>query len=217
MNSTKLIIFDMDGLMIDTERLNLKGWIDIGKKHNYTIQAENIQKIMGMARHEHEPILRKDFGDDFPYETIYTEKNQYVTDIIEREGISVKPFLLELLDVLDHMRIKKVVATGTGRKRAIYLLKKAGIYQRFDDMICGDEVKNGKPNPEIFLTACEKANISPEEAIVLEDSQNGLIAAHNAGIKCFLVPDLQYPSPQYENYAEKICETLKDTIDYIKK
>lgn len=105
MNSTKLIIFDMDGLMIDTERLNLKGWIDIGKKHNYTIQAKNIQKIMGMARHEHEPILRKDFGDDFPYETIYTEKNQYVTDIIEREGISVKPFLLELLDVLDHMRM----------------------------------------------------------------------------------------------------------------
>ncbi|MCI6276168.1 MAG: HAD family phosphatase [Clostridium sp.] len=217
MNDIKLVIFDMDGLMIDTERLNLKGWIEIGKKHNYTIGPENIQKIMGMARHEHEPILRKDFGDDFPYDTIYNEKNQYVTDIIEKEGIGVKPFLLELLDVLDDMKIKKVVATGTSRERAIYLLKRAGLYGRFDDMVCGDEVKNGKPNPEIFLTACQIANISPAEAMVLEDSQNGLIAAHDAGIKCFIVPDLQYPASQYTSYAEKICETLKDAIDYIKK
>lgn len=217
MNDIKLVIFDMDGLMIDTERLNLKGWIEIGKKYNYDIRPENIRKIMGMARHEHEPILQKDFGPDFPYSTIYHEKNQYVTDIIEKEGIGVKPFLTELLDVLDDMNIKKVVATGTNRERAIYLLKKAGLYGRFDDMICGDEVKNGKPNPEIFLRACEKANTSPSKAIVLEDSQNGLIAAHNAGIKCFLVPDLQYPEFQYESYAEKICETLKDAIDYIKK
>lgn len=217
MNDIKLVIFDMDGLMIDTERLNLKGWIEIGKKHNYTIGPENIQKIMGMARHEHEPILRKDFGDNFPYDRIYNEKNQYVTDIIEKEGIGVKPFLLELLDVLDDMKIKKVVATGTSRERAIYLLKRAGLYGRFDDMVCGDEVKNGKPNPEIFLTACQIANISPAEAMVLEDSQNGLIAAHDAGIKCFIVPDLQYPASQYTSYAEKICETLKDAIDYIKK
>lgn len=217
MNDIKLVIFDMDGLMIDTERLNLKGWIEIGKKYNYTISPENIQKIMGMARHEHEPILLKDFGDDFPYDTIYDEKNQYVTDIIENEGIGVKPFLLELLDVLDDMNVKKVVATGTSRERAIYLLKKADLYGRFDDMVCGDEVKNGKPNPEIFLTACKKANTEPAEAIVLEDSQNGLIAAHNAGIRCFIVPDLQYPESQYESYAEKICESLKDAIDYIKK
>lgn len=217
MNNIELVIFDMDGLMLDTERLNLQGWIEVGKKYNYNIHPENIQKIMGMTRCEHEPILREDFGEDFPYEKIYDEKNQYVFDIIEKEGVKIKPFLIELLDILDDMNIKKIVATGTGRERTLYLLKKAGIYGRFDDMICGSEVKNGKPNPEIFLTACKMANVSPKSAIVIEDSQNGLIAAHNADIKCFVVPDLQNPDPKYESYAEKICKSLNDVIDYIIK
>lgn len=215
MKNVKLVVFDMDGLILDTERLNLNAWLEIGKEYNYPITKDIIGKIVGIRRVDHPNIIKKYLGSDFPYEEIYNLKTKRVNNIICEEGVEVKAGLLDLLDFLDSKGILKAVATSTSRPRAEELLKKVNIFHRFDTIICGDEVTLGKPHPEIFLTACKKCGIHRDNTLVLEDSENGLLAAHEGNLRCIVVPDLIYPRVEYRTFPTKIVSSLLDVIPYI--
>ena len=97
------------------------------------------------------------------------------------------------------------------------IFDQASLHQYFDDYICGNEVTKGKPNPEIFLTACKKLKVNPEDALVLEDSEAGIQAAYDGHIKVICVPDMKYPSSQYEAMTLKVMNSLEDVLEYIKK
>jgi HAD superfamily hydrolase (TIGR01509 family) len=194
MKKVKLAIFDMDGLMFDTERLALKSWQVAGQVCGYNITEEIILKFAGRNKVDIGLILKNYFGEDFSYEKVRTARFADSDKFMIENGVPVKEGLFELLDYLEEQGIRKVVATSSGRDRAQWLLSSAGVLNRFDTVVCGDEIARGKPEPDIFLKACEKMDIDPKDAVVFEDSAPGLLAASRAKIRCILVPDLvQHP------------------------
>lgn len=213
MNEVKLAIFDMDGLMFDTEMLTKRAWMEIGKTYNYDITLDFLLGLLGMNKTSISNRFKSIHGEEFPFDKLYVEQGKVVNRIIEEEGLGVKEGLIELLDFLDEKGIKKAVATSSSRERAERLLSIAGILDRFDRVICGDEVTKGKPDPEIFLTVCKKLDVEPKEAIVFEDSERGLEAAVAGGIKCVIIPDLVEPSEKHVGLAYAKLKNLLEVID----
>lgn len=213
MGKIELVIFDMDGLMLNTEALTIKAWQEIGKLYNYDISKEFLLGLLGMNKKSIAAQFQKNFGDKFSFDYMYSEQGKCINRIIEEEGLGVKKGLNELLDYLTRNKIKKAVATSSARERAEKLLSKAGVLDNYDKVICGDEVTKSKPDPEIFLTACEKLNVDPSNAIVLEDSERGLEAAVAGGMRCILVPDLVEPSEKYVKLAHSKVKSLIEVMN----
>ncbi len=215
MKNIKLAIFDMDGLMLDTEKLYFDTALAVAGENNYKVTKELLFSIIGITVEDTEKKFKNALGYDFPLESYTKSTMETMSRIIERDGIAVKEGLFELLEFLDSNKISKVVATSNYRNRAEWLLDRAGVRDRFEKVICGDDVKNGKPSPDIFLKACEVSGIDRTEAIVLEDSINGLKAAEAAGIRCILIPDLIEPTPEEVKIAYKKLNNLKEVIDIL--
>lgn len=213
----KLVIFDMDGLMFDTERIYYKAWQEAAKTCGYEITWEIYTQIIGRNNRYIEKVLKQLLGEDLPYGAISEKKREIADTIIEAEGIIKKEGLVELLDYLDEKGIKKVVATSSMREKAIRYLALGDIKERFDWIICGCDVEESKPNPEIFQKAASHLGISSEESMVLEDSKLGLQAAYAAGMTSVLVPDLVKPDEDMKKHASYIVASLKQVIELLEE
>ena len=210
MNNIELVIFDMDGLMFDTEIISKRAWYEAGQAYGYELDEDFLFGFIGMNVNSIGNAFRKTYGDEFPFEEVNKFQKEKLENILDTEGFEIKKGLLEILDYLDEKKIKKAVATSSGRIKATKLISQAGILNRFDSIICGDEVTKGKPDPEIFLKACSKLDIAPENALVLEDSERGLLAANAGNIKCLVIPDLLEISSENRHLASSILESLLD-------
>ena len=155
------------------------------------------------------------FGEDFPLESLYEKKIKHQMNAIEKDGIPLKRGIHELLDYLKKNGYKVAVATSTSRDRAEHLLKLGGVLEKADYVICGDEVVNSKPDPEIFLKAAEKLGVEPKECMVLEDSGAGIEAAYSAGMLGVNIPDMKEPDENMKSKSYRICESLLDVIDIL--
>lgn len=211
----KAVIFDMDGLMIDSERVTFDGYVLEMGKIGYTMTKEFYKTLLGSTVAENNKKFYKKYGEDFPIDEIIVKVHKYMADLFENEGIPLKPGLLELLKYLKENNYKTIVATSSNRSRVDTILSKANITQYFDDSICGDEVTKGKPNPEVFLSSCKKLGVNTSEAIVLEDSEAGIQAAFSADIKVVCVPDMKYPEADFENKCYKIVNSLSDFLSLL--
>ena len=210
----KAVIFDMDGLMIDSERVTYEEYCHKLKQLNYPFDESIYRKCLGKNKNTVYQIFMDHFGEDFPMEEVWDEVH-VILDNRLASNVLIKKGLIELLEFLKEKDYKTIVATSSSRKRADYLLKNAKIAHYFDDTICGDEVTCGKPHPEIFLTACEKLGVTPDEALVLEDSEAGITAAHAGNIDVICVPDMKYPDEEFASKTVKIVESLLDVINYL--
>jgi beta-phosphoglucomutase family hydrolase len=217
LSNVSAIIFDMDGLMFDTERLVINAWEKVGKEFGIDISKDIVIETMGLNVLGTEKVFKKHLGDDFPFYEIRGKRVKYVMDFIEKNGVPVKPGLYELLELLEQMKIQKAVATSTEREKACKVLTFAGVVERFDSIVYGDEIKNGKPNPDIFLKAAEHLGVSPEKCIVLEDSENGIKAAYKAGMYPIMIPDVKQPSAEVSGMAFKIFDSLVEFREYFRK
>ncbi|MDD3260455.1 MAG: HAD-IA family hydrolase, partial [Oscillospiraceae bacterium] len=168
---------------------------------------------MALIRRE----LPAHFGPAFPTDAVVAEVFGLLETRFLTEGVPLKPGLLELLTYISSAGYKAVLATSSDRQRVNGILAMTGLGGYFDDSVCGDEIKAGKPNPEIFLTACRKAGTPPRQALVLEDSEWGVLAAHAAGTACICVPDMVVPAPQIAEKANLVAETLSAVIPYLKQ
>lgn len=216
MRNIECVIFDMDGLILDTERLSLEAWQRILKKYGQVMTLEIYTTLMGITYKNCVDKLIEIYGQELPIAEIYAEKNKDVLKFIHDNGVPVKPGIYELLDYLVERNYKLALATSTSREKATNLLERAGIKDKFNVMVFGDEVVNSKPDPEIFLKASEKLGVNPEKCIVLEDSPAGIEAAYRAGMKGINIPDLKMPDEQIKKHAYKILDSLLDVRDYLR-
>lgn len=212
----KGLIFDMDGLILDTETISNKLLIDIFSKYDINLNEEIISKTIGLEKKKAIKVFEEYLGDNIPIKDIINLHKKVVNDYLEKNGVPVKLGLIELLNYLDEEKIKKVVATSSYRKVAENVLIRANVYNRFDDIICGDEIKESKPSPDIFLKALEKLNLSADEVIVLEDSRMGILAAHRAKIKSIMIPDILQADEETKKLYFKECKSLLDVIHLLK-
>lgn len=212
----KAIIFDMDGLMIDSERLSYKVYDKQMRLMGYEYSEEFYKSSLGMARKEETQLYYDVYGDDFPMEEFWKKTHEEIDQILFTE-VPLKKGLIKLLQFLKENKYKTMVATSSERHRVDQILKAAKVRDYFDDVICGDEVEYSKPNPEIFLKACKKMQVTTEEVLVLEDSEAGILAAHEGGIEVICIPDMKYPGLAYATLTTRIYENLEEVIPYLKE
>lgn len=211
----KAIIFDMDGLMIDSERVTFEGYQVMLEKMNLTMSEEFYKTLLGKPLQGIYQRFYDEYGQDFPIESVINDVHQYMAERFENEGVPIKKGLVSLLKYLKENNYKTIVATSSNRNRVDSILQSADIEKYFDDSICGDEVTKGKPNPEVFLKSCQKLDVHTDEAIVLEDSEAGIQASYDANIKVICIPDMKYPEPEYANKTYKILNDLDEVKSYL--
>ena len=212
----KAIIFDMDGLMIDSERVTFECYQERLKDMNLTMDEEFYKTLLGKPIKGIYQRFYDVYGNDFPVENVIQDVHQLMAERFETEGVPVKKGLVELLHYLKDNNYKTIVATSSNRDRVDKILAQAKITEFFDDSICGDEVTKGKPNPEVFLKSCQKLGVNVDEAIVLEDSEAGIQASYDANIKVICIPDMKYPEKQYEEKTFKILKDVTEVTAYLK-
>ena len=207
-----LAIFDMDGLIFDTERLFMTTKDGVMKEYGYTQQKDDYIHTLGTCGQQLLDILHRLYGDDYPAEEIGQNCRTLVTEKIRREGPPVKPGIPELLAWFASNNIPCCVASSTKHDIVVEYLRLAKLDKYFAYVIGGDQVQRSKPNPDIFLAACQRTDIKPEHALVLEDSENGILAASNANIPVVCIPDLKVPS---EEIAKKTAAIVPDATAVI--
>lgn len=213
----KAVIFDMDGLMIDTENVTYQCYQEVLKEMNLSMSKDFYTTLLGRTMKATREAMYKQYGNDFPIDETAQKVHDLMDERFAREGVPLKDGLVELLTYLKEHNYKTMIATSSRRERVNALLTDNGILNYFDDVICGDEVEHGKPAPDVFLNACQKLNVQPSEALVLEDSEAGIQAAHNAHISVICIPDMKYPDEDYANKTTCILNSLNEVIDYIEK
>ncbi|CDM69706.1 putative hydrolase [Clostridium bornimense] len=214
--NVELVIFDMDGLMFDTERVAKRAWKAAGDKFGYKLEGELFDSFLGRNIVSVKNIIVDTYGESCPIDDIIKEVKYIENKIVDDEGLVVKDGLYDLLNYLKKLNIKIAVATSSRRERAKKLLTLAKIENEFDYIICGDEVTKSKPDPEIFLKVAEKLNCSPENCIVMEDSRQGIQAAKNAGMRPIMVPDLLDADEETSTRLYKKIKHLGEAINIIK-
>jgi HAD superfamily hydrolase (TIGR01509 family) len=204
------VIFDMDGLMLDTEPLAARAWTDAAQTLGVHFDHAVTHRLIGRNFPDCERLIREHHGAAYPVDALMRSWHAAYDGIVEREGIALKAGLLELLDWLETRRIPKAVATSTRRSRAIAKLELTRIVDRFDALVGGDEVERGKPAPDMFVEAAARLRIAPGDCIVLEDSEPGVRAALAGGITPIMVPDLHAPTPDLVGTNLLVLSSLHD-------
>lgn len=212
----RLVIFDMDGLMVDTETVSFKAWREVMKEIGIDFTRKEFDLTLGKNNRDIAVIIKGIYGEGVPVDELFVKKIQLAQKMIE-EKLDPMPGLFELFDYLDENRYKKVVATSSHRTRAEFIVEKLGLNDRIDGMVTGDQIKRGKPDPEIFLRAAEIAGAKNENSIVLEDSRTGLYGAKSAGMRCIFVPDFTEPDDEIKEIAFSIVNSLAEVPALLEK
>ncbi len=211
----KGIVFDMDGLMFDTERLAAKAWAFAGKQMGLDITEAIAIKTLGLNTKDTNRVLSNELGEAFDLSAVRKIRVDYVTSYIENKGIPMKTGLIELLDYLNMNHYKITVATSSDREVARYNFDKAGISKYFNQIVCGDMIERGKPEPDIYLRASEIIGENPNECLALEDSPMGILSAYRAGMKPVMIPDLLQPDEGTSRLLYAKLPTLLDVIELL--
>lgn len=211
----RAVIFDMDGLMLDSERMAQDAWRRALADQGLTLSDGVYFQLVGREAADTKAILAHAFGPVLRVEEVYARKQRYLEEAMARDGIPTKPGLHALLDLLDGRGVRKAVASSTHRPLVVRKLALTRLLERFEAIVCGDDVPNGKPAPDVFLLAAERLGVRPQDCIVLEDSEVGIRAARAAGMTAILVPDLKPPSPEVAALAHRAFPSLEHVREYL--
>ena len=202
--------------MFDTERIVQRSWDAAGPRLGYEPLGYRITETIGLNLEGRREYFKNQYGEAFPFDQFTETYRSIGAEIQKKEGLPIKPGLQELLDYLKSQDCKLAVASSSSAQHVQENLKKAGVSQYFQAVINGGQVQHSKPDPQIYLMACQALDVSPGEAIALEDSPNGLRAAAAAGMMPVMVPDLVADGPKGVELELK-AESLLEVKNYISK
>lgn len=205
----------MDGLMIDTEKLLVKYWLEAAHDYGYDLSREHILGIRSLAAKYAVPKLQEEIGADFDYYKVRTLRIQLMNQHIEKYGLEEKPGLGELLDYLKEHHYPVAVATATDLERTKRYLGSLDRLKYFDQIVCASMVANGKPAPDIYLEAAARLRIDPSDCMALEDSPNGILSAYRAGMYPVMVPDLSQPDEDTRKLLYRCIDDLTGVISLL--
>lgn len=213
---TKAVVFDMDGVLFDTERLCQDSWIEVANRRGLPDMEIIFPKCIGRNANDSRQIVLEAYGADFDYEVFRREASDWFWKYLEENGLPVKEGVRELLNWLKEQGWRIGLASSTRRSSVISHLEQAGIKDFFEEIITGDMVEHSKPLPDIYLLACRKLMVDPAETYAIEDSPNGIRSAYRAGMKPIMVPDLLSPDEEMEQLSTCIFSGLLDVLDYFR-
>lgn len=208
MSAFQAIVFDMDGLLINSEPIYQASWSEGVAHFGYHLSQDINRSMLGLSNADSEAVLIREFGESFPMEAFRAQWPERWKVIAEREGLHPMPGALALLDCMRQKGIPTAIATSTARSKAERCLERAGIQHEFRAMVCGPEVANGKPAPDIYLAVASQLQVKPQACIALEDSNNGMRSAIDAGMTAIMVPDLKAAEDDVAARADYILDDL---------
>lgn len=206
------VIFDMDGLLLDSEQVALTCFEAAAEALGLIWDPALGKSLVGRSARDSDHLLQAHYGAGFPLAALRTGFDQRYDHAILSGSIPLKPYARELLDHLDGLQIPYAVATSTQRFRAETKLAKCRLLSRFKALACGDEVTRGKPAPDIFELAAARLGVEPRACLALEDSNPGVRAAVSASMPVIMVPDLVPPDADIRRYGVACVDSLKDVL-----
>lgn len=209
------VVFDMDGLMFDTENLTYKLQKKILEKKGIVYTLDAYKQTIGKRTEDIVDLFRELCGEDFDYSSFRIECRETYTEYTDKHGVPIKEGLFDLLDYLKAKDIKTALCTSTTEPSARRTLRISGTLPYFDTLVCADDVKRGKPYPDPFNKAAEKLGVKPENCLALEDSINGIKSAYASGMVTVMIPDLIEPTEEIKPMCYKILPSLNDVIGIV--
>ena len=203
------VVFDVDGVLFDTERLMHKVWLEVSAQMGWPQVGEDYLEYVGNGRSVIYEKMLSFYGPNFPKEEFLSTCSQTLQARMERDGVPLKPGVRELFTFLRQRGIPMAIATSTAMVRTARRMEMTGLTPYLTAMITGDQVTRGKPDPEIFLLACQALGTAPTRTLAVEDSRNGILSATAAGMPTVMVPDMIAPTPELEQLLWKRCASLE--------
>lgn len=211
------VIFDMDGVLIDTEKHYNAAWCQAATEAGFPFTREHALLLRSCEAKEGEKLMQGIFGPSFDYYAIRERRRELVRERLAQYGLEKKPGVEETLRFLRAKGIKTAVATATALDITKSHLTTIGVYDLFDSIVSAKNVAHGKPEPDVYLYACEQIGERPQDCMAVEDSPNGIMAAYRAGLRTVMVPDLTQPDEELTKYLYACVNSLSDLCELVDK
>lgn len=206
------VIFDMDGTLLDTEKLYLRFWLEAANRMGYPMKEEHALAIRATAASVAEPMLKRLVCPEFDYHGVRALRRRIMEEYVDIHGIDPKPGMIETLRAIRERGLRIGLATATPEPRARKYLRMVGAEQYFDAVTCADMVEHGKPAPDIYLLACARTGVKPSEALAVEDAPSGIRSAHAAGMRAVLIPDRDVPGEEITALCHAVMPDLPSVL-----
>lgn len=212
----KTIVFDMDGVLFDTERICQDSWMAVADKRGLPEMEKIFPRCIGRNAAGSRRIVLEAYGEDFDYDSFRAEASAWFWDYIQKNGLPVMPGAERLLEWLKENGWTVGLASSTRRSTVMDHLERSGFQKYFSVVVTGDMVEYSKPRPDIYLLACRELGVQPEQAYAVEDSPNGIRSAAAAGMRPLLVPDMIQPDEEIQRLSWRMFSNLEEVLDALK-
>ena len=209
------VLFDMDGIVLDTEKLYTRFWREAAISMGYPMTEKQAMGMRSLNNEAGQAQLEFYFGPGVSRAALRDKRIELMDAYIQEHGVEVKPGIFELLEYLKEMGIPTAITTSSPMSRVHRYLKPLKLLELFDQLCSGHDVPHGKPEPDIYQYGAQSIAVAPEECLAIEDSYAGILSAHRAGCFPIMVPDLDQPDQQTERLLFARCDSLIDVIDLI--
>lgn len=211
----KVILFDLDGTLIDTEKFTISSKIIEGKKYGFDVKRKDVLLSLGMSKENSKRHFISIYGDDFPVEILAKERFNYIVRDMKAHGIKLRPYVKKIIKYCKTNNIMIGICTSTTSEKIEEYKKYGDLFTHFDFIVTGDQIVNGKPSPDIFLKGLELSGFKKDEALIIEDNNVGVEAGLNSGIEVIMIPDLVRPQGRTLTQRVKVYKNLNEVISFI--